>query len=384
MATEADSKKPKSTSSKKASNASKSTKASAKPTITKSPKTPTKADTATKASTTAIKSSPVESKIASKEAKGGFKDRLRQLGVKRKPSKKLVTGIGIGVVVVVVGTLVGFGVMIYKYRSANRAVDIASTIIPYPAVSVNGSPLWNVATYRQYLFELNSIKQYLKYQGTDINSEDGKKQLEDMKKQILTRLENNLIYAQGARQYGITVSNKDVDDQYNSIVTQAGGVDKVKATLTKLYGWTIDDFKDKIRDGVLQQKLGDRIVKDDKLNATAQKQADDIIKQLDAGADFAELAKKQSTDAYASNGGDLGFVSKGQLGIPELDDVIFKLEVGKYSGVIKTQYGYHIVKVTDKKDDQVRVSQILIKATDLESWLKDQRSKAKIVEYIKV
>lgn len=384
MATEADNKKPKPTSAKKASSVNKPTKTSAKSTVSKSSKTDAKTATPTKKPAVAAKPVVKDSTTADQPTKSGFKDRLRVLGVKRKPSKKFMAGIGIGVVVVVVATLVGFGVMIYKYRSDNRAVDVAATIIPYPAVSVNGSPLWNVATYHQYLFELASIKKYLKYQGTDINSEDGKKQFEDMKKQILTRLENNLIYAQGARQYGITVSQKEVDDQYNSIVTQAGGIDKVKTTLTKLYGWTIDDFKDKIRDGVLQQKLGDRIVKDDKLNATAQKQADDIIKQLDAGADFAELAKKESTDAYASNGGDIGFVSKGQLGIPELDDVIFKLEVGQHSGVIKTQYGFHIVKVTDKKDDQVRVSQILIKATDLDSWLKDQRSKAKIVEYIKV
>ncbi len=376
MATEADSKKPKQTSAKKAS----STNAAA----SKLSKTDAKPAALTKKPTVATKSTAKDSTTADKQTKTSFKDRLHKLGVKRKPSKKLMTGIGIGVVVVVVAALVGFGVMIYKYRSDNRAVAVAATIIPYPAVSVNGSPLWNVATYHQYLFELASVKKYLKYSGTDINSGDGKKQFEEMKKGILTRLEDNLIYAQGARQYGITVSQKEVDDQYNSLVTQAGGIDKVKTMLTNLRGWTVDDFKDKIREGVLQQKLGDRIVKDDKLNATAQKQADDIIKQLDGGADFAELAKKQSIDAYAGNGGDFGFISKGQLGVPELDDVIFKLEVGKHSGVIKTQYGFHIVKVTDKKDDQVRVSQILIKATDLDSWLKDQRSKAKIVEYIKV
>ena len=358
MATASDSKKPKSTSAKK----------------------PVKATTK---STPAKTTKPAAAKVET-PAKPGFSERLKKLGVKREPNKKLVVIIGVGALAALVVTLVTFGVLIYKNKSESRAVEIAAMIVPYPVVSVNGSVLWNVATYRQYLFEVNSIKKYLQYQGTDLNSKEGKEQLAKMKKEILTRLENNIIYAQGARKYSITVSQKEIEDQYNNIVKEAGGPDKVKTTLDKLYGWTVADFKDKIRDGILQQKLGDKIVKDDKLNATAKKQADDVLKQLGSGADFAELAKKTSTDGYASNGGDLGFVGRGQLGVPELEDAAFKLEVGKYSDIIKTQYGYHIIKVTEKKDDQVRISQILIKATDLDSWLKDQRSKAKIAEYIKI
>jgi len=350
MASDSDTKKPKTASPKKVS----------KPTAAKTSK--------------ATKETP---------AKASFSERLKKIGVKREPNKKLIVIIGVGALSALIVTLITFGVLIYKYKSQSKAVAIAATIVPYPAVSVNGSVLWNVATYRQYLFELESIKKYLQYQGTDLKSDDGKKQLESMQKEVLTRLENNIIYAQGARKYGITVSQKEVDEQYNNIVTQAGGPDKVKSTLDKLYGWTVADFKEKIRDGIVQQKLGEKIAKDDKLNATANKQATDALKQIEEGGDFAEIAKKVSTDGYASNGGDLGFVSRGQLGVPELEDAAFKLEAGKVSGIIKTQYGYHIIKVTEKKDDQIRISQILIKSTDIDSWLKDQRSKAKISAYIK-
>ncbi|MSR89706.1 hypothetical protein EXS53_02145 [Patescibacteria group bacterium] len=162
----------------------------------------------------------------------------------------------------------------------------------------------------------------------------------------------------------------------------AGGIDKVKETLIKLYGWTVADFKEKIQQSIVQKKLAEKILADDGLNSPAKKQIEDIKNQITAGADFADLAKKYSADGSASNGGDLGLVSKGQT-VPEFEAAAFALGEGQVSGVVKTQYGYHIIKVTGKEGEQVRVSHILIKGADLESWLKDQRAKARIVQYFK-
>jgi peptidyl-prolyl cis-trans isomerase C len=73
-----------------------------------------------------------------------------------------------------------------------------------------------------------------------------------------------------------------------------------------------------------------------------------VLDELKKGGDFAELAKKHSKDPGSANGGDLGYFTKDQM-VPEFADVAFKLGVGQMSGLVKTQFGWHIIKVEDKR-----------------------------------
>ena len=87
---------------------------------------------------------------------------------------------------------------------------------------------------------------------------------------------------------------------------------------------------------------------DPKTDAAAKQKAEDILKKLKAGADFAETAKKESQDtASAISGGSLGWFQRGAM-VPEFDKVAFSLPVGQMSDLVKTQFGYHIIKVVDK------------------------------------
>jgi peptidyl-prolyl cis-trans isomerase D len=84
-------------------------------------------------------------------------------------------------------------------------------------------------------------------------------------------------------------------------------------------------------------------------DATVKAKADEVLKQAKAGGDFAELAKKFSEDeSSAKNGGDLDYFGRGKM-VPEFDQVAFTLPSGQTSDLVKTQYGYHIIKVVDKK-----------------------------------
>jgi peptidyl-prolyl cis-trans isomerase C len=73
-----------------------------------------------------------------------------------------------------------------------------------------------------------------------------------------------------------------------------------------------------------------------------------ILAQVKGGADFATLAKEKSKDPGAAEGGDLGYFTKEQM-VPEFADVAFKLDKGQISDPVKTQFGWHIIKVEDKR-----------------------------------
>lgn len=77
----------------------------------------------------------------------------------------------------------------------------------------------------------------------------------------------------------------------------------------------------------------------------------DIIERLNRGSDFAELAKEKSTGPSGAQGGDLGYFSKGQM-VPEFDKVVFELKKGDISEPVKTQFGWHVIKIEDKRDSK--------------------------------
>ncbi|HUT12467.1 MAG TPA: peptidylprolyl isomerase [Thermoguttaceae bacterium] len=71
--------------------------------------------------------------------------------------------------------------------------------------------------------------------------------------------------------------------------------------------------------------------------------------RIEAGADFAEMAREHSQCPSAQQGGELGEFSPGQM-VPEFDTVVFNEEVGKVHGPIQTQFGFHLVEVTSRTD----------------------------------
>lgn len=114
-------------------------------------------------------------------------------------------------------------------------------------------------------------------------------------------------------------------------------------------------------------------------------EAKDVIKQLDAGKDFAELAKEKSTDPNKDDGGDLGYFTRGRM-VKQFEDAAFSLEKGTYSKTpVKTDFGYHVIKVEDKRDSppppfeqvQDQVRQLVMRDKYL-ALLNDAKAKAKV------
>jgi peptidyl-prolyl cis-trans isomerase D len=88
--------------------------------------------------------------------------------------------------------------------------------------------------------------------------------------------------------------------------------------------------------------------------AAVRAQAEDVLKKAKAGADFAALAKQYSQDeGSAPNGGDLDYFGRGRM-VPEFDAVVFAMEPGQISDLVKTSFGFHIIKLVDKKTGSTR------------------------------
>ena len=105
---------------------------------------------------------------------------------------------------------------------------------------------------------------------------------------------------------------------------------------------------------------------DPKAVDAAKQKAEDILKQLHGGADFAKLAEKDSQDtASAKNGGSLGWIQRGQT-VPEFEKVAFSLPKGSTSGIVQTSYGFHIIHVDDKQEAHVKpLSEVAAQITPL-------------------
>lgn len=122
---------------------------------------------------------------------------------------------------------------------------------------------------------------------------------------------------------------------------------------------------------------------DSKAGVEAKKAARDKAEKLHAdlvnGADFAKLAKENSTCPSSKQGGDLGFFSKGKM-VPQFEQAAFALEQGGLSGVVETQFGYHIIKLTDRK--KAETSSLSAARKKIEDYLRAQKTNAAIEAFV--
>jgi peptidyl-prolyl cis-trans isomerase C len=112
---------------------------------------------------------------------------------------------------------------------------------------------------------------------------------------------------------------------------------------------TTDAAMKQVYEDASKQIAGEQEVHARHILVETEDEAKAVKAELDKGGDFAELAKKKSKDPGASDGGDLGFFTKEQM-VPEFSEVAFKLEPGKISDPVKSQFGWHIIKVEEKRN----------------------------------
>lgn len=234
--------------------------------------------------------------------------------------------------------------------------------------------------------------------------------LEEQRREALDRIIDDKVVLEKARQdTTLRVSDRDIEarvaDMYARVAQQQGGERALELTLRQQTGMSLGQFKarlmDQVRDNALRQRLqmkyvGDpqpsqfqvrefydkyrdslpvqrdvvrlshlqwRIKAGDVLERESREKAVSLIGRLDAGESFAELARLHSDDGSARSGGDLGFTRRGTLD-PDFERAAFALDAGDYTRrPVRTRFGYHVIRVTAKRDNEIRTSHILVRVT---------------------
>jgi len=201
--------------------------------------------------------------------------------------------------------------------------------------------------------------------------------INSFKKNVLEQIINYELLFQQAKKEKVKISKGDINLEIDKIKDSFSSPEEFnevlkanKLTLTQLKDdikrqlmiqYILEEAKNKINitdDELLEyyNKNKESFFESEKVHARhilveTEEEAKNIIRQLNEGIiDFAELAKEKSMCPSAENGGDLGFFARGQM-VKEFEDVAFSLKPGEISDIVKTEFGYHIIKSEEKKEE---------------------------------
>ena len=115
-----------------------------------------------------------------------------------------------------------------------------------------------------------------------------------------------------------------------------------------------------------------------------QEECEQVLARLEAGEDFAAVARTSKDATSVDNGGDLDWIAKGTHWSQTFEDAIFGLPVGQVSGVVATEYGFHVIEVLERDDDRALTETQVnnLREKRLMDWLSKQRAESEIDIYI--
>lgn len=296
-------------------------------------------------------------------------------------AKPLVMGLFTGILAIILVFVVSVSVAIYKYGWESSIARSLVHTLPLPAASVNG----HVVSYGDYMDDLQTVRHFFVKQKENGEAAESPPEAE-LRKGVLDRLIQNELLEIEAKKYNVVVTLDDTKVEFEKL---AAGKPDAASQIHDLYGWTPEEFQlNVIRPYLLEQKLGEAFSKDPANGGAAETEAKDVLAKARAGEDFGALAKAHSKDpGSAQNGGELGWFAKGVM-VPEFEAAAFALKPGEISEPIKTQFGWHVIKVEELKKDkkgvvtEVRAAHVLISVPGITDYLKELFSTAKINRYV--
>jgi len=312
-------------------------------------------------------------------------------------------------------------ISLYLFPSLNKFSRPIFSLLPLPVALVDGK----VITSKEVSENLEAVKNFYLNQDfsslgmrVDFETPEGKERLKIREKEILDKMVEDKIIFSICAKYGIKVSSKEAQDELEKKIAESGAEKKsLELNLKALYGWDLEDFKNRIIISQLRlKKLFEYYQNKEKSKDEGYDKIVQAQKDLKEGKSFFETAKKYSEGGSASSGGELGWFSYEML-IPEVAEKVFNLEKGEISDVIESPLGYHIVKIDDirfvdsakskegegnqlnqedssknlsaenssaKDDDskttkEIKISQIFVRSGGFLEWLRKEKSQFKVL-----
>ncbi len=298
-------------------------------------------------------------------------------------SKHKIVWLSLAIFIITLLVFIVYSVLsLYRYQSTSTFMYRVTQIVPFP-VARAGS---RFVSYESYLFELRrNIHYYENQPKVNFESEEGKEQLEDIKKQAMAQVINDALVKQMADKQGVSVSSQEVDQEIALMRQQSrlGPNDRVfEDVLRDFWGWSLNDFKRSLRQQILTQKVASSLDKD------AQAKASSALSEIKSGQDFAQVAAKYSEDADTKDkGGDYGIdIEKTNKNLSaRVTDTIFQLQPGQTSEIIDTGYNsFEIVKVLSRDDRKARAAHILINIRDISEHIEEFKRSNSVRNYLRV
>jgi peptidyl-prolyl cis-trans isomerase C len=310
------------------------------------------------------------------------------------------------------GLLVALFLVAFAWTAQGQEKSEEKKDAKSPVAIVNGTAIERF-TYDR---EMNLYKQRLARSGRQLSESDNK----DAEKALLDDLINRELLYQESVKKGIKIETKAVDDQYAAIRERYPDDAKFKEVLERM---NLDEAMLKVQIGhqtAVQQLIESQIspkvtIKDDETKAfydanpsffktpeqvkashilikfdpktadeakktSAKKSLTAAKERLTKGEDFAALAKEISDDPSKANDGDLGYFRRGQM-VKPFEDAAFSLQPNAVSDIVETQFGYHLIKVYDKKPEGVLAFDEV--KDRIAQQLREDKLKQEVMEYIK-
>lgn len=261
-----------------------------------------------------------------------------------------------------------------QLTTATESLPTVTPTLPPLAARVNGGYI----LLEDYQAELKRLQDAELKLGIQLSAEE-------RKQKALDELIGEELLAQAAFQKGFQFDDEAIQAEIEKLKAAAGNTEGLAAWMEK-NGYGEESLKRALRRAKAAAWQREKILADlpaaveqvhaCQILAGTEEQANQIINQLNAGADFATLSKKYDP----ITGGDLGWFPRGYLTQPEIEMVAFSLQPGEYSQVIQTSFGFHILQVIEK-DAQRELdpdARQVIQRQAVQKWIQDQKDQSKI------